>query len=1476
MIRRFFDPAHRHHRRRKRRVRTLLLLAMLLVGGYWLFTDSFLTRRLLLREFEKATGAHFSATSVTVTPLGNVDIDNLAMRVPGVAGQAGEVFRVKNLRARVHLLRCIRGDLTIYDLALDQPVARVSRSASTGTVNIASLVRSNDVAPSQPAQGGQQPAPTAFLSRHIPTIAVSNGILEVGEHFPETADQKYTILKQLFISGTVDQSADDTGASVISFRQADPSAPESGKGLLAVGRVSQDAVTLSITGIDLGNLTPANVPEQSRQLLAEANLAGRVPSAEITYSFAGSWTARVSLDDVALTLPVEAQPDEDADGNPIPVPDAERGARLRLQRTSGELILSDVGMRGALNGQIENLPYEVMFAMQGTSATSPWTLSLTARDVLVHEQPQILKFAPGVARRRIREFSDPKGRVDAKVDIVRTAADAPLRVVGSIDLKGLTAAFHKFPYPFRNLRGTVTFDESEVRFHNIRGEGDKGATVVANGYIRPPTDDAEVRVEVRALGMPIDQTLRDAMEARGQEQALDELFNVPAYEKLIADKLIRPDSANATDPSIPIFDLGGTANVGVIVTRAFGPGSNWDDRIDIEIPEAGMLLRALPYPLIARNVKIVQANGRATVEGGWYGGIRGGTGEVLADVDLEEVASSGDFVPVLSAKAKGLPIDDLLLAALPDIGPDDDRRPLSTLITPLGPVGTVDATIELGNSPLGPEYNIRAEIKGELRAPPPPATSADAPALRRVAVEDFTARVQVTEAFVKLDATGLARPSLTAAEQQAGITPARGAAISANLFRRLGETGPIAPTNELLPTDESLRLRAARVPLGLAVEDFVRGYSDRGADAIAKVRSDVQPTGVAQVDLRVDVSENAAGEVDINLSRFRDATMSAKGLALTLDPSVLQFVRVTSGRSGVAGNYVFSGTLDDHDSGRVRIEGVLSQPSGSDALAQSIILRARDIELQEPTLHQTLRESGAATVADTLSTYEVAGVVDADLTIDETPSGVEVAGSIRPHSLAFNASDDDGSARRVDIPNVSGLIRLRPARAEHAGNATAGEVDGLALFGRDWNALITGTWGPSRVDQPQGTQIDALLTTSATSLSPDLRAILPDALGQAMSELNVRVNGPMSLAQAPLSFILTPAGQAVNVNASGSLAVSDVALDLGIAITQAEGVLEYRYTSEETPGSGRASVTADLPSLRASNVAVSQARLNLFTEPDGRVIVPRFEARAHGGRIAGMVDVGTPRPPASNAADETDANAARRPFDLTLDISSVRFAPLLNELRARNSNASDGADSLAIPAEVIPDASRGALSGSFSLHGTMGDRSAQRGRGTFRVEGGNILDLPTLVPLVRVTNLQLPVTEELDQATADFFVLGTRVGLEQLAISSKSVSLFGYGTATWPDLTLDLRMRTANRSRIPLVTEVIEHLRDELSSVRVQGPIDKPEIITERFSGTREALADLFGQSKDEDQRRLDMIQRSLTSSERRERAEAMPAIEPN
>jgi len=1441
------------------------MAGLLLVGTYWLATDSFLTRRLLLGALERASGATISASSVTVTPFGRIAIEDLSVRAPDVMGQAGEIVRVRGLRAHVNLFQCARGNTIIYSLALDQPVARLSRSFTDGQVNIASLVaKARDSASLSPT-----PSAASSVLRQIPVIAISNGIIELGEHFPDTPDSEYVILKQLFMSGTVDQSADDTGASIISFRQADPSLPDTGKGLLAVGRISQEGVTLTVTGIELGALTPSNVPAQSRELVRDAAIEGRVPEAELSYNFAGSWTARIKLSGVALTLPLEAQPTEDLLGNVIPVPEAQRGSRLRLQKTDGQLVLSDVGMKGTLTGLIQSLPYEVSFEMQGTTARSPWTISLSSKDVLVHEQPEILKFAPGVVRRRLLDFSDPQGRVDASVNISRAAIlDAanppPLRVVGSVDLKGLTAAFHKFPYPFNNLRGSITFDDNEVVLHDIRGDGGNGSTVVANGTIRPPTDDAEVRVEVRVLDMPIDQTLRTAMDARGQGKVLDELFNADAYASMVARGLVRPTTTTQVNTSIPAFDLGGKANVGVLVTRAAGVNSIWNDRVEIEIPDAGMLLRALPYPMRARGIRIVQENGIAEVSGGTCYGLRGGSGVVRAILNLDSIQSSGEFVPDVWATARQIPVDDLLLAALPDIGPDDNRRPLSTLIVPLGPSGLVDASIELRDSPLGPEYDIRADITGTLRPAAPPASDG-LPQPVRITVQDFSARVQVTESFVKMDAMGLARAMPTGP----------GAAIGANLFRRLNDFGPIAPTNELLPTDESLRVQAPKADLSLPIEDFVRGYSAKGANAIERTKADLKPAGVAEVDLRIDLSQKSAGDVDITLSRFRDATLVAKGLPIALDAGVPQLSRIRSDATGVRADYVFSGTLDDQPSGRIRVEGSLLQPSGDGDAMQTTSLRARDITIEQPSLLATLRASGALSVANTLASNEVSGVADADLIIEARGEQNIVTGTIRPRSLAFNASADDGSLRRVDFPRVSGQVRVRPTVASDGATVISGEVEGLALFARDWKGLVTGTWGPTREDQAKGTQIECQITLAAPSLLLDVRALLPNALGQAMSQLNTRVDGPVSIAQAPLAMILTPQGQALNVITSGSLALAGLSMDLGVPITHAEGVLDYRFSSEDQPGSGRASITGDFPVLSAANVALTQGRLSIFTEPDGRVIVPKFEARAHGGRITGTIEVGP-----SPAPLATEELASRRPFDLTLDLSSVRFAPLLAELRKRagatgNSIQADNA-TIEPSSEVVADASRGALSGSFSLHGTLGDRSENRGRGTFTIEGGNILDLPTLVPLVRVTNLQLPIAEQLDQATADFFVLGTQVGLEQIAVSSKSVSLFGFGTATWPELNLDLRLRTGNRSRIPLLTEVIEQLRDELSSVRVQGPIDKPEIITERFSTTREALADLFGQPRSDDQRRLDMIGRSLSNSERRERADALPPIAPN
>lgn len=1433
-------------------LRTLLIIALLVVGLYWLVSSSFVTRRLVVSNLAKVAGpgTEVTASSVTVTATGRIDIRDLSIRVKDVPGDAGEVFSVKRVFGRVGLFDTIRGKPKIYSLSLIRPIARLSRSKDDGSLNINAIVN-------QPTQTG------SVSSMTFPAVEVGDGAIELAEH--SSKDGAYSVLKTLSISGTVEQSADDEGASVINFRQA---TTESGQSAIALGRISKDAVTLTVTGIDLGAVNAENVPAQAREIFSQTKLEGRVPQAQVTYAFSGDWNTTISLEDVALNLPVDALPDEDAEGNPIPVPDAQKNERLRLNRTTGSISLSNVGMKGILDGQIEALPYHVEFRVDGLSMNAPWTISLSAKDVPIHEQPEILKFAPGVARRRLREFSDPQGKVNASVDIARGAIteqqkNPPLKIVGSISLNGLTAAFHKFPYPWQDLTGTVTFDDNSINIHEVRGRSASGGTVTASGSISPPTDDAEVRLDVRALGLPIDDRLRSAMRERGQGDVLDEMFSLQDYDRLVKANLLRdPSSRVARDAnSPPDFQLGGTVNVRVLIGRELGPNAEWTDRIEIDLPKAGVLVRAFPYPLLANNVRIVQENGVANVSGGTYQGLNGGTGSVVARVDIDAVRESGDFVPELQASAKDIPIDAILMSALPDIGPDDEQRPLSDWINPLNPTGSIQADVDLKPSVTGPVYDIKVKAAGSLKAPFV-GRSADEQT-SNLHVSNFASTIQVTDRFVKLDATGDAHLNTPNAPSYA---------LGAHLYREIGAETAFASTRE--SAHQALTIRVPKFDLALPVENFVSGYSQRAAEAIIAAREQVAPKGIASCDLRIGLSPTDSGTVDVEVANFSNAFVTYDGLKLSLDPKVPQFLRVqseedASGTPTVAANYLFSGTLDNLEIGRLRAEGTILQSANAPRI-DAITLRARDISLEEAAVRSLLSAKGSQKLVDVLEKYDVSGIVDADLSIATQEQSTRVEGTVRPTALAWTAHDENCNAVRVDFPFVSGQIRLAPAAAlpGEVSPSIAGQVESLALFHRDWKALLSGTWSPA--EAMTGMQVDGEFTLSAPSLMPSLKALLPTALSDSLKEMKTSISGPITIAQSPVSFVLTPQGEPLNVSTTGTLVLSDLSLDMGFAVTKAEGILDYRYTSEDTPGSGRALMTGDFTSLRANNVELTNATVKLFTEPDGRVIIPTLEAQCHGGRIIGNIDITSPNTPGALAG--ATPTTSQRAFDLTLALSGVRFAPVLDQLRSKGQDNDDNSFDLAA---TSPDSSRGAITGSFSLRGILNERGTQRGRGTLMIQGGNIIDLPTVVPLVRVTNLQFPTSEKLDYASADFFIQGEQVGLEQLTISSPSVEIFGFGTATWPSLDLDLKMRTGNRSRIPLITTLVEQLRDELSAIRVVGPINNPKVDTVRFGGTREAIANLFGKEKSAEERRLEMIERSLSTSERRERTETLPAIAP-
>jgi hypothetical protein len=92
-----------------------------LVVGYWLLTDSFVTRQLITSRLSSMAGGTVSASSVRISPKGVIIIRDALLRAPGVPGPAGEVFRARRLTASMDLTMLLADAPPLRSLTLDHP-----------------------------------------------------------------------------------------------------------------------------------------------------------------------------------------------------------------------------------------------------------------------------------------------------------------------------------------------------------------------------------------------------------------------------------------------------------------------------------------------------------------------------------------------------------------------------------------------------------------------------------------------------------------------------------------------------------------------------------------------------------------------------------------------------------------------------------------------------------------------------------------------------------------------------------------------------------------------------------------------------------------------------------------------------------------------------------------------------------------------------------------------------------------------------------------------------------------------------------------------------------------------------------------------------------------------------------------------------------------------------------------------------------
>jgi len=1396
----------RIRRRRARGFRWTLILLAVLSASYLLATRSFVTRWVVMSRIGDAVGGEASAERVRIDPSGSFELVGLRVRAPGVRGEGGVVLACERIDGRTDFWRLMLGDARFYSLSISRPLIRISQDADSSRLNWAQLTM-------KAAGAGEALAV-------LPQISVHDGAIELGEHRSRESIA-YAALRRIPISGVVERAPDDAGMSIITFRQGDADASP-----IIQGHLSRQSLALTVRGVEFQAWPAEAVPLPMRDLYQRMNLQGRVSDTTFTYDFSGTVSARLGLADVAVSLPLTERPETDGDGVPVPgQPPNDRW--LRLEKVNGELVIVDNAVRATLKGLAEELPCEVSFLMEGTRANSPFTATLSSRGFRMGKNPVLLRYAHGLARYRLRQFSDPTGLVDAEVTITRAppveGEPGPVSVTGLVRMRDGAASFHRFPYRFEHVSGEVTFTDSRLDIRRVEGIAPTGARLTATGWITPLNNDPGMEIRVHVTGIPFDDALEAGMLHR--RKALDAVFNRPRYQELLAKGLIAtpgqhaqatqllagldPEDASAEAAlargvlARPVFELGGKSNVTVVVTREEGVESIWHDVITIEIPRAGVLSERVPLPLLGENILIVKTDEDATVRGGVYHGLRGGTAQIEARVDLDALLDPDSiFVPEVSVEARDVPIDDLLINAIPPTPRSlGEGRSVSDMLTRLGLEGRadIDANVALNKAGDDADYRVHVVVANVQASPRPPE---GAP---RLYLRDLAGQVTINQDRLDMALAGdLVRP------EGEGLRDVGDANLDAALRFPEGDD----------PGSTSVGARVTGLDLGVPVEDVVSIIAPEAGDAIASLRAAHAPSGVVDLVALVEGSESLRVTARVSNAREAQFGLIPGRVGVTTDKGTLV---VRPGRGEDPGSIEFEQVLarvatDGQDDGGISIDGAIRLDARADPSLAPLRVSMQGARFESGLVKSVLGAGAGEQGVAMLAAASPRGRFDLDATLAPTPGGWHASGVLYPRTLALARPGGSVTLAHVDAP----------VQFTHEGltceSFTARCDEGWAIRGN----VSLGRPGAGGMD------IRGTFSVEASSLTPALRAALPAPVLEALGALSIEIAGPLTLEGVELAMTFPAGGVEPVIHCAGRLNATQLSGDIGATITHARGRLDFIY---DDPGRGEASLDlkAILDAFHLSGIAMTNGRLRVTGSPTGTLVMPLISADCHAGRLAGYASIAT-------------GGAGRRSFALDVRLSDLRFANVLQDLDSAPEEE----------ASIPPDERRGLLSAGLNLRGVMGDVTTRRGRGQVTVLGGRIVSMPLLMGIVRISNLQLPLDERVDYALVDYFIDGDLVMIEEASVQSRNVTIYGFGTAAWPGLDLDMRFRSRSKARIPLLSSMVEGIRDELITIQVGGTLRNPEVGLTTLPSTTRLVRRGAGIPLSEQERRLDRIGQRL------------------
>jgi len=397
------------------------------------------------------------------------------------------------------------------------------------------------------------------------------------------------------------------------------------QGRISSGRVSQ---------IDLAELASA-LPQRYRQWWQSLALTGKAAISQISYQQPAALRVAVDLDQVSAYLPVSKQQWRQFESG-----DSDRRQWVRVTDLTGRLAFTDHGVEvEALQGRLNGASCRIAGTYSGYSTAwdqVAFDLRLACKGFAApdYTDPQKRQFIETHLPRKLRNFFadfKPKGKFDFQLKVTKPAGpNASVRIGGVLRPRQVSAEYYKFPYRIDRLAGRVTLKDGAFYLDKLEGRSGQ-ARIEITGYVSQATGRAAVELQIHAAELALDEKLFRALPQK--------------YRAIWTT-----------------FSPSGLVNCQVTLSRCAGAEKPWRRRIAAQLLNAEAVYKSFPYPLH-------RVTGRLQIDGDdlRIESLQAGNGAAKVSLEGRILNMSRPDPKVdLTIRSRDVPIDEKLLAALPD------------------------------------------------------------------------------------------------------------------------------------------------------------------------------------------------------------------------------------------------------------------------------------------------------------------------------------------------------------------------------------------------------------------------------------------------------------------------------------------------------------------------------------------------------------------------------------------------------------------------------------------------------------------------------------------------------------------------------------------------------------------------------------------------------------------------------------------